>query len=126
MAYQDIEKTVSRPAGTPSISITKNGFRLNKAAKVAFALTGFSFAKPLRDDENPNKLAIQLLKEPEKNANKFRDGELGWTDQNSGLPFGTYPVTFNEDEALLEFEAEQPEEADDSEDETPARRKKAA
>lgn len=106
MAYKVLNKVRIVGSAEPSVSITKDSIRFNAAARNALEIDSFAFATLHQDDEDTNKLAVELSREEKDHSKAIREGFISATEwiKPHNLPRGSYPVTFNKDESLVEFD----------------------
>ena len=130
MSYQLIERgQFGTVASTePKITVTKDSFFINKAARVAFKIDKHEYVELYADKERKC-IALKLLGEPTVNARKMRagDGSLTISLQSAikllRIQAGRYDLSYNQGKGLLEFDyEEQAEEEGEAKHEVAARR----
>jgi hypothetical protein len=108
MTYKLLEKGTfgSNVSAAPSITVTKDSFFINKAARAEFGIDDHEYVELLGDDEE-KKIGIRLLSKPTLNARKIRSGDGSMTISVQsvikflGMAPGRYPLSLAKD--LLEF-----------------------
>lgn len=105
MAYQTLKKVAKKTTQKPQVTITKDAFRFNKAAREEFELDGFNHAELMSNDQDVSKLAVKLLKDPTEDSNKLSKGVLSATAWIApyGLKLGTYDLKLSDLEQTLEL-----------------------
>src|SRR5262245_19308984 len=114
MAYQLLEKVRfgSAASADPAITVTKDSFFINKAARHAFGTDDHEYVELFADRENKS-LGIKLLEAPTLNARKMRTGDGSVTISVQavikflGMRPGRYPLSYDQSEGLLEFSYEE-------------------
>jgi hypothetical protein len=131
MAYHLIEKGQFGTAAStePKITVTKDAFFINKAARVAFNIDKYDYVE-LYADKNGKCIGLKLLAEPTVNARKMRsgDGSLTISVQSAikmlRIRAHRYDLAHNPAKVMLEFDyEEQVEESEEAEQEEAARRR---
>lgn len=108
MAYKIVHKTRGTSVSNPAVCVTKDFIRFNAAARKAFGIDGYTHAELYQDDEAANLHSVKLLTADAEHAKQMKEGGISAKEWNNtiNLPSGVFPVSFDQGNALLEFDTD--------------------